>query len=164
MTMEGRGQYSAKAFLHIPTSVVRHECIVSKVTGAEHAAHNLVDIDHASEFSSFSADPITNVHTTSQAFETRGKFLMRCSVDAPNVGEVYGFEPPQQGTRLRARTRVFPKRNVPSCGIHQISSYRFDCNTCQLSRPVNVLLLAKYSGVGSCRIRTRSIEEKISYD
>ena len=70
------GQYSAKASLHVATLIVRHECIITKVTGAEHAAHNFVDVDHASEFPGFSADPVTNVCSGVQALETRHKLVI----------------------------------------------------------------------------------------
>src|SRR5262245_6484410 len=42
-------QNSAKSFLHITPPVVWHEGVVSKVTGTENAAHNLRNVDYASQ-------------------------------------------------------------------------------------------------------------------
>src|SRR5688572_22389297 len=141
MTMKCLGQYSAKAFLQIPTSVVRHECIVSKVTGAEHAAHNLVDIDHAGEFSSFSADPITNVYSALQAFETRGKFLMRVRWVRPTSVKFTASSHRSKELGASRRRGFFQNGMSLHAAFTRYCYIRFGCKICQLSRPVNVLLL-----------------------
>lgn len=53
----------AESPLHIATSVVRYESVVSKITGTEYTAHNLVNVNDASKFPVLSANPITNVRS-----------------------------------------------------------------------------------------------------
>ena len=108
------GQYSEKAFLHIVTLVVRYECIVTEVTGAEHAAQNFVDVDYASEFPGFSADPVTKVCAGVRALKTGRELVISARSTSPNLCEAYGFEPPQPKTRPAVPTRVFARWDVPS--------------------------------------------------
>ena len=70
-------QNGTKSSLHMTTSVVRYESIVSKVPGTEYTPHNLIDVDHASELTILSADPVRDVCLVLQAFEVLFEFLYR---------------------------------------------------------------------------------------
>ena len=60
-----------KAPLHIATAVVRCESVVSKITGTEYTADNLINVNDTGKLAILSANPITNVRSSLQAFEAR---------------------------------------------------------------------------------------------
>jgi hypothetical protein len=61
--------------LHIATSVVRYESVVSKITGTEYTAHNLINVNDVCKLPILSANPITNVRSALQPFEARFEFI-----------------------------------------------------------------------------------------
>jgi hypothetical protein len=73
--MKCLGQNVAKPAFHIAVAVVRYESVVSKVTGAEYTAHNLGDIDDASQLAILSADPITYARRALQSFKALFEFF-----------------------------------------------------------------------------------------
>src|SRR5262252_5079716 len=62
-------QHSRESPLHITTPVVGYESIVSKITRAKHAPHNLVDIDYSGQFALFSANPVHDIQRAAQSLE-----------------------------------------------------------------------------------------------
>ncbi len=69
MATKRLGKNGAKRSLHITAPVVRHEGVVSKITGAETTSDNLIDIDYAGEFLILGTYPVPNVCPAAEAFE-----------------------------------------------------------------------------------------------
>jgi len=73
MSPECLRKHRAQSSIHIAASVVRHERIVSKITGAEQPSHDLIDVDNAGKFPSLGANPVADMSRASEALEVIAK-------------------------------------------------------------------------------------------
>src|ERR1043165_642659 len=71
LSMKRFSENSTKPALHVATFVVRYESVVSKITGTEYPAHNLIDVNDSGKFSILGANPIAEVRSALQPFEAR---------------------------------------------------------------------------------------------